>query len=86
MVINGGCLLHHTHTREGELENACLYYSDDGLIWHVPPGVKNPIGTPIEAEYEANVYGLDPYGSNPYGSDSRGCDPYGSDPHIFIQS
>jgi hypothetical protein len=72
----------------GELENACLYYSDDGLVWHVPPGVKNPIGTPIESEYEANVYGLDPYGSNPYGSDSRGCapygsDPYGSDPHII---
>ena len=65
----------------GELENACLYYSDDGLVWHVPPGVKNPIGTPIESEYEANVYGLDPYGSNPYGSDSRGCDPYGSDPY-----
>ena len=25
------------------LENACLYYSDDGLVWHVPPEVKNPI-------------------------------------------
>jgi hypothetical protein len=67
----------------GELENACLYYSDDGLVWHVPPGVKNPVGTPIESEYEANAYGLDPYGSDPYGSDSRGCDPYGSDPHII---
>ncbi len=67
----------------GELENACLYYSDDGLVWYVPPGVKNPIGTPIESEYEANVYGLDPYGSDPYGSDSRGSDPYGSDSHII---
>ena len=67
----------------GELENACLYYSDDGLVWHVPPGVKNPIGTPIESEYESNAYGLDPYGSDPYGSDSRGSDPYGSDSHII---
>ena len=55
----------------GELENACLYYSDDGLVWHVPPGVKNPIGTPIESEYESNAYGLDPYGSDPYDSDSH---------------
>ena len=66
------------HTREVSYENACLCYSDDGLVWHVPPGVKNPIGTPIESEDEANAYGLDPYGSDPHGSD-----PYGSDPHII---
>ena len=41
------------------LENACLYYSDDGFVWHVPPGVKNPIGTPIESEYKSNAYGSD---------------------------
>ena len=46
------------------LENACLYYSDDGLIWYVPPGVTNPIGTPIESEYKSNAYGSDPYGSD----------------------
>ncbi len=61
----------------GTYENACLYYSDDGLIWRVPPGVKNPIGTQIESEYESNAYGSDPYGSDPYGSD-----PYGSDPDL----
>ena len=60
------------------LENACLYYSDDGLVWHVPPGVKNPIGTPIESEYKSNAYGSDPYGSDPHGSD-----PYGSDSHLI---
>ncbi len=58
-------------------ENACLYYSDDGLVWHVPPGVRNPIGTQIESEYNSNTYGSDPYGSDPYGSD-----PYGSDPDL----
>ena len=66
---------------KGTYENACLYYSDDGLIWYVPPGVKNPIGTPIESEYKPNAYGCDPYGSDPYGSDPYGSDPYGSDPH-----
>ena len=60
------------------LENACLYYSDDGLVWHMPPGVKNPIGTPIESEYKSNAYGSDPYGSDPHGSD-----PYGSDSHLI---
>ena len=53
----------------GTYENACLYYSDDGLIWYVPPGVKNPIGTQIESDYNSNAYGSDPYGSDPYGSD-----------------
>ena len=24
-------------------ENPCLYYSDDGIDWHVPPGITNPI-------------------------------------------
>ena len=62
----------------GTLENACLYYSDDGIIWHVPPGVKNPIGTQIESEYTSNAYGSDPYGSDPHGSD-----PYGSDPDLI---
>jgi len=52
-------------------ENACLYYSDDGLVWNVPPGVKNPIGTQIESEYNSNAYGADPYGADPYGSDSH---------------
>ena len=33
-------------------ENACLYYSDDGLLWYVPPGVTNPIEKPIEAVYD----------------------------------
>ena len=59
-------------------ENSCLYYSDDGLVWHIPPGVKNPIGTPIESEYKSNAYGSDPYGSDPHGSD-----PYGSDPYLI---
>jgi hypothetical protein len=59
-------------------ENACLYYSDEGLVWHVPPGVKNPIGTPIKSEYNSNAYGSDPYGSDPHGSD-----PYGSDSHLI---
>ena len=59
-------------------ENACLYYSDDGLVWHAPLGVKNPIGTPIKSEYNSNVYGADPYGSDPHGSD-----PYGSDSHLI---
>ena len=49
----------------GTYENACLYYSDDGLIWNVPPGVKNPIGTRIESDYNSNAYGFDPYGSDP---------------------
>ncbi len=62
----------------GTYENACLYYSDDGLVWHVPPGVKNPIGTQIESEYNSNAYGSDPYGSDPYDSD-----PYGSDPDLI---
>jgi hypothetical protein len=44
----------------GTLENACLYYSDDGIIWHVPPGVTNPIGMQIESEYTSNAYGSDP--------------------------
>ena len=66
-----------------KLENACLYYSDDGLVWHVPPGVKNPIGTPIESEYKLNAYGFDPYGSDPFGSDPHGPDPYGSDSHLI---
>ncbi len=66
---------------KGTYENACLYYSDDGLIWYVPPGVKNPIGTPIESEYKPNAYGCDPYGSDPYGSDPYGADPHGSDPY-----
>jgi len=59
-------------------ENACFYYSDDGLVWHVPPEVKNPIGTQTEYEYNSNAYGSDPYGSDPYGPD-----PYGSDPHLI---
>ena len=59
-------------------ENACLYYSDDGLVWHVPPEVKNPIGTQTEYGYNSNAYGSDPYGSDPYGPD-----PYGSDPHLI---
>ena len=63
---------------KGTLENACLYYSDDGIIWHVPPGVTNPIGTQIESEYTSNAYG-----SNPYGSDPHGSDPYGSDPDLI---
>ena len=62
----------------GTYENACLYYSDDGLVWHVPPGVKNPIGTPIKSEYSSNAYGSDPYGSDPHGDD-----PYGSDSHLI---
>ena len=62
----------------GTYENACLYYSDDGLVWQVPPGVKNPIGTQIESEYNSNAYGTDPYGSDPYGAD-----PYGSDPDLI---
>jgi len=62
----------------GIYENACLYYSDDGLIWNVPPGVKNPIGMQIESDYNSNAYGFDPYGSDPYGSD-----PYGSDPDLI---
>jgi hypothetical protein len=62
----------------GTYENACLYYSDDGLVWHVPPGVKNPIGTPIKSEYSSNAYGSDPYGSDPHGND-----PYGSDSHLI---
>ena len=67
----------------GTYENACLYYSDDGLVWHVPPGVKNPIGTQIESEYNSNAYGSDPYGSDPYDSDPYGSDPYGSDPDLI---
>jgi hypothetical protein len=43
----------------GTYENACLYYSDDGLVWHVPPGVRNPIGTQIEYKYNSNAYGSD---------------------------
>ena len=62
----------------GTYENACLYYSDDGLVWNVPPGVKNPIGTPIKSEYNSKAYGSDPYGSDPHGSD-----PYGSDPDLI---
>ena len=62
----------------GTYENACLYYSDDGLIWNVPPGVKNPIGTQIESDYNSNAYGFDPYGADPYG-----FDPYGSDPDLI---
>ena len=61
-----------------KLENACLYYSDDGLVWHEPPGVKNPIGTQIDSGYNSNAYGSDPYGSDPYGSD-----PFGSDPDLI---
>ncbi len=41
-------------------ENACLYYSDDGLLWYVPPGVTNPIGKQIVSKYDSNVYGSDP--------------------------
>jgi hypothetical protein len=41
-------------------ENACLYYSDDGLLWYVPQGVTNPIGEPIKHEYDSNAYGSDP--------------------------
>jgi len=64
LVTNGGCLSHHMHIPNDTYENACLYYSDDGLIWRVPPGVKNPIGTPIKSEYNSNAYGSDPYGSD----------------------
>ena len=78
MVINGGCLITPYAYSNDTLENACLYYSDDGLVWHVPPGVKNPIGTQIESEYTSNAYGSDPYGSDPHGSD-----PYGSDPDLI---
>jgi hypothetical protein len=83
LVINGGCLLHHMHIPNGIYENACLYYSDDGLVWNVPPGVKNPIGTLIKSEYNSKAYGSDPYGSDPYGSDPHGSDPYGSDSHLI---
>jgi len=41
-------------------ENACLYYSDDGLIWNVPSGVTNPIGKPIVSGYSPNAYGSYP--------------------------
>ncbi len=41
-------------------ENACLYYSDDGLLWYVPPGVTNPIGKKIVSKYDSKVYGSDP--------------------------
>ena len=47
LVINGGCLLLPFQDLNGTSKNACLYYSDDGLIWNVPSGVTNPIGTPI---------------------------------------
>lgn len=40
-------------------ENACLYHSDDGLLWYAPPGVTNPIEKPIEAVYNRSAYGSD---------------------------
>jgi hypothetical protein len=40
----------------GTSGNACLYYSDDGLLWHVPSGVTNPIGKPIVSAYDSNAY------------------------------
>ncbi len=78
LVTNGGCSSHHMHTPNGTYENACLYYSDDGLIWNVPPGVKNPLGTQMESDYNSNAYGFDLYGSDPYG-----FDPYGSNPDLI---
>ena len=44
---------------DDELENACLYYSDDGISWCTPPGVTNPIGEP-GSDYPADAYGSDP--------------------------
>jgi len=41
-------------------ENPCLYYSDDGLLWYVPPEVTNPIAKPIISEYDSNAYESDP--------------------------
>lgn len=45
---------------DSKYENACLYYSDDGLLWYVPPGVTNPIGKPVVSKYDSNTYGSDP--------------------------
>lgn len=41
------------------LENACLYYSDNGLTFHDPTGVVNPIGSPTP-NLKKGSYGSDP--------------------------
>ncbi|WP_157209512.1 hypothetical protein [Methanosarcina barkeri] len=50
----------HYMYSDRKYENACLYYSDDGLLWYAPPGVTNPIGKSVVSKYDSNAYGSDP--------------------------
>jgi len=50
----------HYMYSDSKYENACLYYSDDGLLWYVPSGGTNPIGKPVVSKYDSNAYGSDP--------------------------
>lgn len=42
------------------METPCLYYSDDGLTFEDPQGIKNPIAGVNPVGYDKNAYGSDP--------------------------